>query len=98
MTGKRRRYRAVVRLRTSLAGSFLRIPSIPGDSAVPLPTTQSAFPSLKPPNSTYLYKEEDRGRRRRRYSRAINTPGIFLSHPGTTTIPSNQCPPAADST
>ena len=29
---------------------------------------------------------------------AINPPGMFLSQPGMTTIPSSQCPPAAVST
>ena len=31
-------------------------------------------------------------------SQAISTPGMFLSQPGMTTIPSSQCPPAAVST
>lgn len=84
MTGKRRRYRAVVRLRTNLAGSFLRIPSTPGDSAVPLSTNSFHQP--------YTVEVEHHTRRGGggRYVRAIKTPGIFLSHPGTTTIPSNQ--------
>ena len=29
---------------------------------------------------------------------AISVPGMFLSHPGMTIIPSSQCPPATDST